>query len=51
MLSIDGETNINITEQDVVTVRKAERRLTLISVKKRNFYRKLNNKLKERELR
>ncbi|MBQ1838782.1 MAG: NAD(+)/NADH kinase [Ruminococcus sp.] len=51
VLSIDGETNINITEQDVVTVRRSERRLTLLSVKKRNFYRKLNEKLKVRELR
>ena len=51
VLSIDGETNINIAEKDTVTVRRSERQLVLMSVRKRNFYRKLNEKLKERELR
>lgn len=51
VLSIDGEININIAEQDVVKVCRSRRHLTLLSVKKRNFYRKLNDKLKERELR
>lgn len=50
VLSIDGDININITERDTVTVRRSPRQLTLLSVKKRNFYRKLNEKLKEREL-
>ena len=51
VLSIDGETNINIAEKDTVTVRRSVRQLVLMSVRKRNFYRKLNEKLKERELR
>ena len=50
VLSIDGETNININETDVINVRKSALSLTLLSVKKRNFYRRLNEKLKEREL-
>ena len=49
VLSIDGETNINITEDDVIHIKKSALSLTLLSVKKRNFYRKLNAKLKERE--
>lgn len=49
VLSIDGETNINITEDDVIHIKKSALSLTLLSVKKRNFYRKLNEKLKERE--
>lgn len=50
VLSIDGDINISITERDTVTVRRSPRRLTLLSVNQRNFYRKLNEKLKEREL-
>ena len=49
VLSIDGETNINITEDDVVRIKKSALPLILLSVKQRNFYRKLNEKLKERE--
>lgn len=49
VLSIDGETNINITEDDVIHIKKSALSLTLLSIKKRNFYRKLNEKLKERE--
>lgn len=50
VLSIDGETNIGITEDYKIHIRKSERTLTLISIRQRNFYRKLNKKLKEREL-
>lgn len=48
-LSIDGETNIDVTENDIITVRKANEYLTMVSVNKRNFYLKLNEKLKVRE--
>ncbi len=50
VLSIDGEKNIEISEQDCVIVRRSSLKLKLISIKNRNFYRKLNEKLKEREL-
>ena len=50
VLSIDGDTNINITEADTVLVRRAKQQLTMLSVKQRNFYQKVNEKLKERAL-
>lgn len=50
VLSIDGETNISINEDDVININKSVKSLTLMSINKRNFYRKLNEKLKEREL-
>lgn len=50
VLTIDGDTNINITEADTVLVRRSSKQLTMLSVKQRNFYQKLNEKLKEREL-
>lgn len=50
MLSIDGEQNIEIAETDRVNVRRSALKLRLISIENRNFYRKLNEKLKEREL-
>ncbi len=50
VLSIDGEQNIDITEADTVIIRKSDLTLRLISIENRNFYRKLNEKLKEREL-
>lgn len=50
LLTIDGEDNIDIGENDSVIIRKSELTLKLLSVKNRNFYRKLNEKLKEREL-
>lgn len=50
LLTIDGEDNIDIGENDSVIIRKSELTLNLLSVKNRNFYRKLNEKLKEREL-
>ena len=49
VLSIDGETNIDITENDVIHIKRSSLSLTLMSIKKSNFYRKLNEKLKERE--
>lgn len=50
ILTIDGEDNIEIGEKDRVIIRKSELTLELLSVKNRNFYRKLNEKLKEREI-
>ena len=50
VLTVDGEKNINITENDRIMVRKSEWILNLMTVHKQNFYRKLNEKLKEREL-
>ncbi|HCA04282.1 MAG TPA: NAD+ kinase [Ruminococcaceae bacterium] len=50
LLTIDGEKNINILEQDKVIVRKSSLKLKLLSVKSYNFYTKLNEKLREREL-
>ena len=50
VLSIDGEKNIELSEQDCVIIRRSSLKLKLISIKNRNFYRKLNEKLKEREL-
>lgn len=50
VLSIDGEQNIELSESDMVLVRRSALKLKLISIENRNFYRKLNEKLKEREL-
>ena len=50
LLTIDGEDNLDIGEDDHVIIRKSERSLRLLSLKKRNFYKKLNEKLKEREI-
>ena len=50
VLSIDGETNMGISESDIIRIEKSDKYLTMMFVKKRNFYRKLNEKLKEREL-
>ena len=50
MLSIDGEKNIEIAEADKIIITKSALTLRLISIENRNFYRKLNEKLKEREL-
>lgn len=50
LLTVDGETNINITEEDSVIIRRSALRLKLLSVKQYNFYRRLNEKLREREL-
>ena len=45
-----GEENIDIQENDSVIIRRSEQTLRLMSLKKRNFYKKLNEKLKEREI-
>ena len=50
LLTVDGEVNINIAEGDRVIVRKSVQSLKLISINKLNFYRKLNQKLREREI-
>ena len=50
VLTVDGEVNINIGEADRVIIRKSDQKLKLISINKLNFYRKLNRKLREREI-
>lgn len=50
VLTIDGEKNIDILADDIVKIRKSDLRLKFVSINKRNFYRKLNEKLKEREI-
>ncbi|MBQ1586850.1 MAG: NAD(+)/NADH kinase [Ruminococcus sp.] len=50
VLTVDGEENIDIQENDSVIIRRSEQTLRLMSLKKRNFYKKLNEKLKEREI-
>lgn len=49
VLSIDGERNIRITPDDVVTIKKSDKSLKLITLYDRNFYQLLNEKLKERK--
>lgn len=49
VLTVDGEKNIDITSDDIITIRKSNLKLRFASINKRNFYRKLNEKLKERE--
>ena len=49
ILSIDGEKNIEITPDDIVSVRKSDKDLKLITLYNRNFYQLLNEKLKERK--
>ncbi len=50
VLTIDGEKNVDILAEDKVIIRKSELKLKLISLYKRNFYKRLNEKLKEREI-
>lgn len=50
VLTIDGEKNIDILAEDIVKIRKSDLKLKFVSINKRNFYRKLNEKLKEREI-
>ncbi len=50
VLTIDGEKNVDILAEDKVIIRKSELALKLISLRKRNFYKRLNEKLKEREI-
>lgn len=49
LLSVDGEKNIDITETDIITIRKAKNELKLLTVTQQNFYQLLNEKLKDRE--
>lgn len=48
-LTIDGQTSIRIAPSDKVEVKKAKEKLQLISIKEKNFYKILNEKLKGRE--
>lgn len=50
VLTIDGEKNVDILAEDKVKIRKSDLKLKFVSINKRNFYRKLNEKLKEREI-
>lgn len=50
VLTIDGEKNVDILAEDKVIIKKSELKLELATIHKRNFYRKLNEKLKEREI-
>lgn len=50
VLTIDGEKNVNILAEDTVKIKKSDLKLKFVSINKRNFYRKLNEKLKEREI-
>lgn len=50
VLTIDGEKNIDILADDIVKIKKSDLKLKFVSINKRNFYRKLNEKLKEREI-
>lgn len=49
MLTVDGEINVNLTDSDIIKIRKSEKTLKLMSLHQRNFYQLLNEKLKERE--
>lgn len=50
VLTVDGEKNVDISADDTVIIRKSNLKLKLISLYKRNFYKRLNEKLKEREI-
>lgn len=50
VLTVDGEKNVGIQADDTVIIKKSDLKLRLLSINKRNFYRKLNEKLKEREI-
>lgn len=50
VLTIDGEKNVDILADDKVIIRKSDLELQLVSLYKRNFYKRLNEKLKEREI-
>lgn len=50
VLTVDGEKNVDILADDRVIIRKSALKLKLISLYKRNFYMRLNEKLKEREI-
>lgn len=50
VLTVDGENNIDIQAEDRVVIKKSDLSLQLASLHKRNFYKLLNEKLKEREI-
>ena len=50
VLTIDGEKNVQILAEDKVIIKKSALTLKLISIHNSNFYSRLNNKLKEREI-
>ena len=50
VLTIDGQKNVDILADDIVKIKKSDLKLKFVSINKRNFYRKLNEKLKEREI-
>lgn len=51
VISIDGEHNIEINSDDLITIKKSTKNLRLIKLYDRNFYQLLNEKLKERKSR
>lgn len=50
ILTIDGEKNVDILAGDKVIIKKSQLNLKFITLHKRNFYKLLNEKLKEREI-
>ncbi len=49
VLTVDGEENVDILAEDKVIIKKSDLKLRFISLHKRNFYKLLNEKLRERE--
>lgn len=49
VLTVDGQKSIELKPTDTVMIKKSDLYLNLITLHKRNFYTKLNEKLKERE--
>lgn len=49
VLTVDGQKSIELKPTDTVTIKKSDLYLNLLTLHKRNFYTKLNEKLKERE--
>lgn len=47
IMTVDGEYHIPISSDDTVTVRRSPKELQLIILKEKNFYKLLNEKLKE----
>ena len=49
VVTIDGEKNVPILATDRVVIRKSDLKLKLALLHNRNFYKLLNEKLKERD--
>ena len=49
-LLLTAKKNVDILSEDTVKIKKSELCLELISLRKRNFFKLLNEKLKEREM-